>query len=79
MFNRIVQCFEPNVNINSLSLSEYIYLINKFELFLIFLFRIKQRTYAQMENDLFFEKVFDMTIELKAISIIFPEKGVYKE
>jgi hypothetical protein len=32
-----------------------------------------------MENDLSFKKIFDMKIELKDISIIVPENGVYKE
>jgi hypothetical protein len=32
-----------------------------------------------MENDLSFKKMFDLKIELKDISIIFPSNGVYKE
>ena len=44
-----------------------------------FLFRIKQRTLAQMENDLLYEKVFDMLIQLKDISIVLPENGFYEQ
>ncbi|CAF5063476.1 unnamed protein product, partial [Rotaria sp. Silwood1] len=62
MFNRIVECFEPNINQNSFSLSE-----------------IKQRQYDEMENDLYYQKVFDMTIELNHISIIFPKNGHYNQ
>ncbi|CAF1487411.1 unnamed protein product [Rotaria sp. Silwood1] len=62
MFNRIVECFEPNINQNSFSLSE-----------------IKQRQYEEMENDLYYQKVFDMTIELNHISIIFPKNGHYNQ
>ncbi|CAF0769951.1 unnamed protein product [Rotaria sordida] len=61
-FNRIAECFEQNVNLNSFLLSE-----------------IKHRTNAEMEFDLSCQKVFDLTIELKKISIIFPENGFYKE
>ncbi|CAF4096956.1 unnamed protein product, partial [Rotaria sp. Silwood2] len=40
---------------------------------------IKHRTNAEMEIDLSCQKVFDLIIELKEISIIFPENGFYKE
>jgi len=43
------------------------------------LFRIKKRTYEEMEYDLSNEKMFDMTIEIKGLSLLLPEYGIYKQ
>ncbi len=40
------------------------------------MYRIKRRTNEEMEDDLSQEKVFDMNIQLKGISLILPENGV---
>ena len=42
-------------------------------------FRIKQRTFEEMEHDLSNEKIFDMTIEIKGLSLLLPEYGHYKQ
>jgi len=46
-----------------------------FELFVL-LYRIKRRTIEEMEQDLSREKIFDMTMHLRGISLILPENGV---
>lgn len=40
------------------------------------MYRIKQRSIEEMEEDLKHEKIFDMSIELKGISLILPENGI---
>jgi hypothetical protein len=40
------------------------------------LYRLKRRTIEEMEQDLSREKVFDMTIQLRGISLLLPENGV---
>ncbi len=45
----------------------------------MFFFRIKEHKLNEMEEDLSCQKIFDMTIELKDTSIIFPENGFYQK
>ncbi len=45
----------------------------------LFFFRIKEHKLNEMEEDLSCQKIFDMTIELKDTSIIFPENGFYQK
>jgi hypothetical protein len=49
------------------------------KLVFVFVFRIKEHQLSEMEEDLIFEKIFDLTIELKDISIIVPENGFYQK
>ncbi|CAF2599955.1 unnamed protein product [Rotaria sp. Silwood2] len=39
---------------------------------------IKQRTFQQMENDLSNKKIFDMTMQIKGLSLLLPEYGYFK-
>lgn len=43
------------------------------------LFRIKQRKLEEMEEDLLNEKIFEMIIEIKGLSLLLPEDGIYKQ
>ncbi len=42
-------------------------------------YRIKERTFEQMEEDLAKKKLFDMTIEIKELSLLLPEHGLYTQ
>jgi hypothetical protein len=42
-------------------------------------YRIKERTFEQMEEDLANKKLFDMTIEIKELSLLLPEYGLYTQ
>ena len=44
-----------------------------------FSFRIKERSHSEMERDLSARQIFDMTIELKHIAVVFPENGLYRK
>lgn len=43
---------------------------------IFFILRIKFRSNEEKENDLFNEKIFDLTIELKEIRFSFPQHGL---
>jgi len=43
------------------------------------LFRIKQRKFEEMKEDLLNEKLFDMIIQIKGLSLLLPEYGIYKQ
>ena len=43
------------------------------------LFRIKQRKFEEMEEDLLNEKLFDLIIQIKGLSLLLPEYGIYKQ
>jgi hypothetical protein len=43
------------------------------------LFRIKQRTIKEIEKDLSNEKIFEMTMQIKGLSLLSPEYGVFKQ
>ena len=76
MFNRIVDCFGPNENVNYLKSPEYVHKI-VCGVEESSLFRVKQRQDEEMEIDLSLEKQFDMIIELKEILIVLPKNGIY--
>ncbi|CAF0818142.1 unnamed protein product [Rotaria sordida] len=40
--------------------------------------QIKQRTFLQMEHDLSNKKIFDMTMQIKGLSLFLPEYGYFK-
>ena len=40
---------------------------------------MKDRTFEEMENDLSDQKMFDMMIQIKGLSLLSPEHGIYQE
>ncbi|CAF0799712.1 unnamed protein product [Adineta steineri] len=40
---------------------------------------IKQRTREELERDVFNQKIFDMTMQIKSLSLVSPEYGIYKQ
>ncbi|CAF0957019.1 unnamed protein product [Adineta steineri] len=40
---------------------------------------IKQRTREELEHDVFNQKIFDMTMQIKSLSLVSPEYGIYKQ
>ncbi len=43
------------------------------------LFRMKERTFEEMENDLSDQKIFDMLIQIKGLSLLAPQYGIYTQ
>jgi hypothetical protein len=50
--------------------------LNKIHCSSFLLYRTERRTTEEMEQDLSREKFFDLTMELKGISLLLPENGV---
>ena len=42
-------------------------------------FRMKERTSEEIQKDLLDKKIFDMTIEIKGLSLLSPENGIYTQ
>jgi hypothetical protein len=40
---------------------------------------MKERTFEEMENDLSNQKIFDMLIQIKGLSLLAPEYGIYTQ
>jgi len=40
---------------------------------------MKERTFEEMENDLSDQKIFDMLIQIKGLSLLAPEYGIYTQ
>jgi hypothetical protein len=49
------------------------------KLFDLLLFRIKRRTFLEMEQDFPYKKIFDLKMDLKGASFVLPEYGVYQQ
>lgn len=80
MFDRIVECFDPNDNARLPGSYPYglIYSLcrrHKTK----FWFRIRERTIAEKDFDLSCVKDFDMTIQLREVSLFLPQYGIYQE
>ena len=73
--NQIVECFDPNTDNLPPTLTQFVFFICLLSDQMSVLRRIKRRTNDEMEDDLVQEKIFDMTIQLKGISLCLPENG----
>ena len=78
--NQLVECFEANGALVWQSKPEFVYHSStKASIDCFSIFRIQRWTTVELEENLLYEKILEITINFKGVSMILPECGILQQ